>query len=135
MTFLPDAAQYFLEQRRAFPGNFARIPYRGRRNRRLRHDVDNLRGHSFRRLYSKLDRCPWPDAAPDQPAREPYIGAMMGLVASILAGSAEIHTVSSAAWTAPSRTNQNQGQISDDNWTDVICQSFHAASRNITKSA
>jgi len=59
----------------------------------------------------------------------------MGLVASILAGSAEIHTVSSAAWTAPSRTNQNQGQISDDNWTDVICQSFHAASRNITKSA
>ena len=84
MTFLPDEAQYFLEQRRAFPGNFARIPYRGRRNRRLRHDADNLRRHCFRRLYSKLDRCSRPDTAPDQPARESSIATMMGLVASII---------------------------------------------------
>jgi hypothetical protein len=69
-----------LEQQRAFFGNFAWIPYwrRGRRNRRLRHDFDNLRRHSFRRLYNKLDRCPRPDATPDQPARQSYIAAMMG---------------------------------------------------------
>jgi hypothetical protein len=81
-----------LEQQRAFFWNFAWILYRrrGSRNRRLRHDFDNLGRYSFRRLYNKLDRCPGPDAAPDQRARQFHIAAMMGLFASILAGAAEI---------------------------------------------
>jgi hypothetical protein len=74
-----------LEQQRALSWNFARIPYwrGGGRNRRVRHNVDNLCRHSLFRLYSKLDRRPCPTLTD---TRILHSGEM-GLVASILAGS------------------------------------------------
>jgi len=89
-----------LEQQRAFPGNLAWIPYwrGGRRHRQLRHDIDCLRRYRSDRLYNKLGRCTLPDAGPNQSPCESDIAAVMDLAASTLAGSGEIHTVSSAAW-------------------------------------